>query len=115
LEEATREAMWYRNLFEDIGLPLTKAITIFCDNQSILKMAKSPQILARNKYIEKACHLVRDYVKKGRVNLEYIRSKEQIANVLTKPLSKVQFQEMRERLQLSTLQDFKDEATLLYG
>jgi hypothetical protein len=96
-----------------MGFPLVRAITIYCDNQSCVKMAKSPQILARNKHIEKACHLVCDYVKKGRVVLEYVRSKEQIADILTKPLSKVHFQEMRDRLQLTTLQKFQNPKTLL--
>jgi hypothetical protein len=85
------EAMWIRNIFSEIGLLLSRPITMYVDNQSSIKMAENPVLYKRTKHIEKGCHLVRDHIKKGRVALEFIRSHEQVADIRTKPLPKGEF------------------------
>jgi hypothetical protein len=105
--EVTKEVMWYRNLFEDMGFPLSRPITIFCDNKSCIQMAKNPVFQGRTKHVERECHLTRDHVKKERISLEFVKSREQTADLLTKPLSKIPFLEMRGRLHLTTLQTFQ--------
>jgi len=86
LAEVAKEAIWLRNLFEEIYISIERSITIFCDNQSCIKMAKNPIFQGRTKHIEKTCHLIRDHVKKGRISLKFVHSTQQIANILTKPL-----------------------------
>jgi len=58
LAEVTKEAMWVWNLFEEIKFPIMRPITIFCDNQSCIKMAKNPLFQGRTKHIEKTCHFM---------------------------------------------------------
>ena len=43
-------------------------------------------------------HYIRDMVKRGTVKLQYVAMKEQIADVLTKPLARVKFEYFREKL-----------------
>jgi hypothetical protein len=52
----------------------------------------------RSKHIEIKYHYVRDMVQKGAVKLQYIATDEQVANVLTKPLSRVKFEYFRDKL-----------------
>jgi len=70
-------------------------------------MAKNPVLQGRTKHIEKACHLIRDHIKKGKISLEYVRSQQQVTDIFTKPLNKVQFQEMRCHLRLLTQGEFE--------
>jgi hypothetical protein len=52
----------------------------------------------RSKHIEIKYHYVRDMVQKGAVKLQYISTDEQVADVLTKPLSRVKFEYFRDKL-----------------
>ena len=79
-----------------------------------IKKAKDPVLQGQTKHIEESCHFIRDHIKKGKIILHHVRSKEQRANILTKPLSKVQIIEARSRLSLITREDFdKANGTLL--
>jgi hypothetical protein len=42
--------------------------------------------------------IIQDLVKKGDVKLQYIHTEEQIANVLTKPLSKINFENFKDKI-----------------
>jgi transposase InsO family protein len=107
LSEAGREAQWLRNLFDDMGIQLEGPTVIWCDNQSAIKMAKNPVMHARTKHIERHCHLIRDYVKKGRIRVEFVRSQDQAADGLTKPLSKLRFIEIRNMLHMKKVEEYE--------
>ena len=46
----------------------------------------------KSKHIEIKYHYIRDMVQRGAVNLQYVAMKEQIADVLTNPLARVNFE-----------------------
>ena len=71
---------------------------IFCDNQSCVKLSKNLVFHDKSKHIEIKFHYIRDMVERGAVNLHYVEMDKQIANVLTKPLTRVNFDYFRERL-----------------
>ena len=52
----------------------------------------------KSKYIEIKYHYIRDMVKRGAVKLQYVVTKEQMADELTKPLARVKFEYFREKL-----------------
>ena len=52
----------------------------------------------KSKHIEIKYQCIRDMVEKGAVKLQYIATDEQIADVLTKPLSKVKLEYFRDKL-----------------
>ena len=60
---------------------------ILCDNQSCIKMMENPVFHDRSKYIEIRYFYIRDMMQKGAIKLQYVSTDEQVANVLTKPLS----------------------------
>jgi hypothetical protein len=71
---------------------------IHCDNQSCVKLTKNPLFHDRYKHIEIKYHYIRDMVQRGVVELQYISTDEQIANILTKPLSRVKYEYFRNKL-----------------
>ncbi|KHN37347.1 Copia protein, partial [Glycine soja] len=54
------------------------------DNRSAIDLAKHPIAHGRSKHIEVKYHFLRDQVNKGNLALEYCRSEDQFADILTK-------------------------------
>ena len=71
---------------------------ILCDNQSCIKMIENPVFHDRSKHIEIRYFYIRDMMQKGAIKLQYVSTDEQVADVLTKPLSQVKFEYFRYKL-----------------
>ena len=71
---------------------------IWSDNQSRIKLSKNLVFHDKSKHIKVRYHYIRDIVEKGVVKLQYLATDEQVADVLTKPLSKVKLEYFREKL-----------------
>ena len=71
---------------------------IMCDNQSCIKLFENPVFHDWSKYIDIRCHFIKDYVQRGAVQLRYTPIGEQVANILTKALSKIKFTYFREKM-----------------
>ncbi|XP_062556635.1 uncharacterized protein LOC134221461 [Armigeres subalbatus] len=52
LSEASQEAVWLLNLFEDFGEPSFKPVTLWEDNQSCIKFVSSERATKRSRHIE---------------------------------------------------------------
>ncbi|XP_052113169.1 retrovirus-related Pol polyprotein from transposon RE1 [Arachis duranensis] len=87
LANATCEVQWLSFIFQDIGMPLTAPITIFCDNRSAIHIAANPIFHERTKHIEVDCHITREKLQSGLTHLLPISSADQLADFLTKPLA----------------------------
>jgi len=86
LSEAMQEACWSRNLFEELGFAQVLPTTIFSDNKGSIAISKNPQFHKRAKHIGTQFHSVKEQVQEGVVTIESVRSQQQTADVLTKPL-----------------------------
>ena len=84
---ATCEEVWIRRLLANLGQYTDGAVTIWCDNMSNIQLAKNPVFHARTKNIEVHYHFVREKVIDGEVDLLYVRTNRQVADILTKGLS----------------------------
>jgi hypothetical protein len=71
---------------------------ILCDNQSCIKMTENPVFYDKSKHIEIRYHFIYDIVQRGALKLQYISMDEQVADVMTKPLSRVKFEHFRDNL-----------------
>ena len=87
-----------RKLLTDLFDLEMEATTILCDNQSCIKMTENRVFHDRLRHIEIHYHFIHDMVKRGALKLQYISTDEQVANVLTKPLSRVKFEHSRDKL-----------------
>ena len=65
-----------------------------CDNTSAVSMGKNPIHHQRTKHIDVRHHFLRDHVEKGNIVLTYCPTEEQIADIFTKALSKINFREI---------------------
>jgi hypothetical protein len=95
---ASCEAIWLQKLLTSLFDLEMRATVILCDNQSCIKMTENPVFHDRSKHIEIRYYFIRKMVQRGALKLQYISTNEQVADVLTKPLSCVKFEHFRDKL-----------------
>jgi hypothetical protein len=95
---ASCEAIWLRKLLTGLFDLEMEATIILCDNQSCIKMTKNLVFHDKSKHTEIRYHYIRDMVQREAIKLQYVSTDEQVANVLTKPLSRVKFEHFRDKL-----------------
>ena len=106
--DACTEAVWLYKLVSWLFNQVLDSIVIYCDNQSCVKISENHMFHDRSKHIEIKYYYIRDRVQKGEVKLQYISINEQITNILTKPLSKVNFVYFRDNLGLVDISPLVD-------
>ena len=70
--------------------PVVKC-TAFEDNAGALELANAPRMRPRTKHINIKYHHFRDYVEQGKIKIEKVDTKEQLADLGTKPLTRKPF------------------------
>jgi hypothetical protein len=95
--------MWLMQEAHDHGIKvLTKPPKIHCkvfeDNEGAIEIAKVPKMRPRTKHLNIKYHHFREEVKKGTVSIYHVGTKEQIADICTKPLEEGLFRSLREKL-----------------
>ncbi|KAC9923453.1 hypothetical protein E3N88_45071 [Mikania micrantha] len=91
-------SVWLKGILEEIGGENIGVIDIQCDNSSTIKLSKNPVLHRRTKHIDVRFHYLRDLVNEGKVQLLFCPTKEQVADVLTKPVKLELFEKMRKKL-----------------
>jgi hypothetical protein len=93
----TAELLWIRALLLDLGIGLSSTPTLWCDN-----IGATYVFHARTKHVEIDFHFVRDRVADKSLNIRFIPSSDQLADVLTKPLVSKRFQLLCSKLNVSS-------------
>ena len=75
-----------------------KPSPIQCDNTSAISISKNPVMHSETKNIPIKFHFLQEQVTEKNIKLEYIGTKEQVADVFTKPLPRETFEYLREKL-----------------
>ena len=65
-----------------------------------MELTKNPKFHNRTKHIEVSYHYVREQVDNKNISVKYCRTEDMLADVMTKGLSKVQFERFRDMLGL---------------
>lgn len=95
---AACQAIWLAGLLAEIlGAPV-KPPLLKVDNKSAIDLAKNPVHHGRCKHIRIRYHFVRECAAEGRIGIDFVRTEDQLADILTKPLARVKFHEMHGRI-----------------
>ena len=73
-------------------------IPLYCDNISASNLTKNPVLHSRTKHIEIRDHFIRDHVQKGHIEVKFVRSEEQLGDILTKPLLEERYYHLRKEI-----------------
>ena len=99
LASAVQEMLFLKQLIKGVNLfKGNEPIVLFEDNQSAIALAKNPVKHQRVKHIDIKYHFIREVVKSGSVVLEYCPTENMVADVFTKPVSKVKLEMFRNAM-----------------
>ena len=83
-----QEANFLRQLFADICGTSKECIKLYADNQGAIALAKNPVDHQRSKHIDIKYHFIRNEIQNNIVELIYVQSEDNVADIFTKPVSK---------------------------
>ena len=88
------DAEWLRLMFGDLKVPHT-GVLLLCDNQASERLAKNPIASDRTKHIEIKHRKIQEMVEHGKMEVEWVSTRAQLADLFTKQLNKTQFDLLR--------------------
>ena len=98
---AAQEATWLRRLLADIKAQPGRPTNIKEDNQNTIAIARNPVSHTRTKHIDVQFHFIRETLNNGCI---YWPTEQMVADVLTKPISRDQFEVLHQKMWLINLQ-----------
>ncbi|PHT84037.1 hypothetical protein T459_12480 [Capsicum annuum] len=90
LDKAGEEAEWLRNFLEDIlywPKPMAP-VCIHCDSQATIGRVESMMYNGKSRHIRRRHHTVRELLSSGIIIVDYVKSKDNVSDPLTKGLSR---------------------------
>lgn len=98
LSMASQEAVWLSRLLKNVGVKQEEPILIYEDNQGAIELSRKPKFHNRTKHIDIAHHFIREKVKDKVIYVKYCETEQMLADIMTKPLSKVLFEKFKDKL-----------------
>jgi hypothetical protein len=92
------QVLWMIQTLADLEVKYAAPIPIHCDNTSAISVSKNLVFHSKTKYIPIKYHFLRERVTNQIVQVHYIPTIEQIADIFTKPLAKTPFEYLRHKL-----------------
>jgi hypothetical protein len=99
------QLLWMRQTLRDYGYKLSK-VPLLCDNESAIRMADNPVEHSHTKHIDIRYHFLRDHQQKGDIEVAYVSTHNQLADIITKPLDEKTFSKLRNELNILDSRNF---------
>ncbi|GJV36593.1 retrovirus-related pol polyprotein from transposon TNT 1-94 [Tanacetum coccineum] len=97
LSTCCAQVIWMRTQLLDYGFRYNK-ISIYCDSKSAITISCNPVQHSRTKHINIRYHFIKERVEKGTIELYFLGTKYQLADLFTKALLKERFEYLVHRI-----------------
>ena len=101
--EVSKSSVWFRNFLNELGYPIVPTIQI--DNLSTIRLVKDDQFHKRTKHIDVRNFFIRELLESGEIAVAHVPTDKQLADILTKPLARPQFERLRNQLMKPRISD----------
>jgi hypothetical protein len=99
---AACQGVWLARLLAELKGEEVSTFTMKIDNESAIALSRNPVFHDRSKHIDVKFHYIRECIEDNRIQLQSIKTEEQLADILTKALGRDRFCELRSRLGVSS-------------
>jgi histone deacetylase 1/2 len=103
LANGAAEAIWVDSLLKELGVIRQRTPILWCDNLGATYLTVNPVFHAQTKHIEIDFHFVRERVAAGDLDVRFISTRDQLADVLTKPATRQMIDRFKSNLNLVTV------------
>ncbi|KAG9512183.1 hypothetical protein KCU93_g10402, partial [Aureobasidium melanogenum] len=102
--KAAQELVWITGLLNELRVKdiSTREVVLQMDNQAALKLSRNPEFHDRTKHINIKFHYLRELNSEGLIKTQYVNTKNNLADLFTKPLPRDTFEGLVRRLGLTT-------------
>jgi hypothetical protein len=105
--EGAKLVAWARQLLSELGYPQPGPTVVYEDNQATIKMVNNGNDKGRTKHIDVRFHYIREMIEQGQIKMEYKRTEDMVADILTKASEKSVFDKLRPVLLGLSPDEFK--------
>ncbi|GJV20203.1 hypothetical protein Tco_1369223 [Tanacetum coccineum] len=102
LSASCAQVMWMRTQLKDCGFNYNK-ISLYCDSQSAIVISCNSVQHSRTKHIHTRYHFIKEQVENSIIELYFVRTKYQLADMFTKALPEDKFQYFFRRIGMRCL------------
>lgn len=81
------EVQWIKKLLTEIGVSSTNPSSIMCNNKDAIQISENPVQHDRTKHVEIDRHFIKEKLEAGIIKLPFVKSQDQLADILTKSVS----------------------------
>ncbi|KAJ4818128.1 hypothetical protein LUZ62_030694 [Rhynchospora pubera] len=100
---ASAELVWLQFLLHELHITCSSSPILWCDNIGATFLASNPMFHARTKHVEIDYHFIREKVQNKELEIKFICSKDQLADIMTKPLTTPRFVLLRDKLNVTSV------------
>ena len=100
---AACQALWLRGLLSEMTGEKEEIVTLKVDNSSAIALMKNPVFHGRSKHINTRYHFIRECIEREQIKVEHVSGDLQRADILTKALPRLKFNEMRSFIGVTRL------------
>ena len=91
----SRELIWIKNMLNHMKINVTD-VKLWIDNEPAIHVAKNPVLHSKMKHVNLHYHFIRHQVESGIIEIGHVNTNEQIADIMTKVLSRPVFIKVRD-------------------
>ena len=84
------QLLWMKQTLKAYGIKV-KHIPLYCDNESVIKIAHNPVQHSRTKHIAIIHHLIHDHVAREDIVINHVKTEDNLTDIFTKPLDEKRF------------------------
>ena len=97
------EHLWSKMILSDLRIGREGPMKLYCDNKSVISITHNPIQHDQTKHIEIDRHFIKEKLENGLIIILYMSSSNQLADVLTKRLPTIRFQEITCKLEMKNI------------